>query len=315
MPGIAYPWAMTRDRILDGRLKLRHLTLAVTIADQGSVVGAAKALHVTQPVVSRGLHEVEAILGVALFDRGPRGVTPTIYGEAFLTHANAVLAQLREADSQIELLKRGEIGRVRVGTHLAGSNLLLPRAIARLKREHPRLTVIVREATPDLLQNLLLAGDLDLTIGRLSAEAAPHLRHQLLHLEPIRLVARIDHPVHARSRPTLGMLARYPWIFPLEQTALRAELEETFVTAGVEIPENRIECTSILTMHQILITTDTIAALPQLIATEDDKLRPIEANLASLRRSVGVTLPADRPLSPATQVLLGHLESVAADLG
>ncbi len=315
MPEVAYRDVMTSGRLLDGRLKLRHLTMAVTIAEQGSVVGAAKVLHVTQPVVSRGLHEVEDILGVPLFDRGPRGVTPTIYGDAFITHARAVLAQLQEADSQLELLQRGEIGRVRVGTHLAGSNLLLPRAIARLKQEHPRLTVIVREATPDLLQNLLLAGELDLTIGRLSVEAAPHLRHQWLHLEPIRLVARVGHPVHSRRQPTLATLARYPWIFPLEQTALRAELVEIFVAAGVEIPQNRIECTSILTMHQILVTTDTIAALPELIANEDEQLRPIEANLASLRRSVGVTLPADRPLSPATQVLLGHLEGVAASLG
>lgn len=305
---------MTPERLLDGRLKLRHLTLATTIADQGSVVAAAKALHVTQPVVSRGLHEIEDVLGVLLFDRGPRGVTPTIYGTVFVTHARAVLAQLREAGSQLELLQRGEIGRVRVGTHLAGSNLLLPRAIARLKQEHPRLTVIVREGTPDLLQNLLIAGEIDLTIGRLAAEAAPHLRQELLHLEPIRLVARVGHPVHRERKPSLARLACFPWILPLEQTALRAELEESFVAAGVDIPENRIECTSILTIHELLVSTDTIAALPQLIATEDDKLRPIEANLRSIRRSVGVTLPADRPLSPGTEVLLGHLERVAADL-
>ena len=107
-------------------------------------------MHVTQPVVTRGLREVEEVLGVALFDRGARGVTPTMYGDVFVAHARAVIVQLRQAERQIDLLSRAELGAVTVGTHLAGSNLLLPRAIAALKEEHPRLTVIVREATPDV---------------------------------------------------------------------------------------------------------------------------------------------------------------------
>src|SRR5882724_13388004 len=97
---------MDADRLLDGRLKLRHLVLVATIAEQGSVVRAAERLRVTQPVVTRGLRELEAILGVELFDRGPRGVTPTIYGSAFLTHAQAVLTQVRQAGQHITELRR-----------------------------------------------------------------------------------------------------------------------------------------------------------------------------------------------------------------
>ncbi|MEU8246871.1 LysR substrate-binding domain-containing protein [Nonomuraea sp. NPDC048916] len=302
------------DKLLDGRLKLRHLTLVTGIADQGSVVGAAKALHVTQPVVTRGLHEVEAILGVSLFDRGHRGVTPTIYGESFIEHARAVLAQLRQAGRQLDLLARAELGRVRVGTHLAGSNLLLPRAIASLKSEHPRLTVIVREATPDLLQTALLTGDTDLTIGRLTPSLPQGLAQERLYAEPVRLVARAGHPAHELREPTLGQLAGYPWIFPVSQTELRAELEELFVHEGLPIPADRVECTSILTVRQLLLTTDMIAALPMLIAEDDAHLGVIDTPLPSIRRSVGVTFPADRPLSPATGALLTHLRQEAARL-
>ncbi|WP_246868657.1 LysR family transcriptional regulator [Saccharopolyspora sp. ASAGF58] len=53
------------------------------LARQSSVVGAAAELHITQPVVTRSLHELEDILGVQLFERGPRGITPTVFGEAF----------------------------------------------------------------------------------------------------------------------------------------------------------------------------------------------------------------------------------------
>ena len=305
---------MATHRILDGRLKLRHLGLVASIADRGSVVGAAEAMHVTQPVVTRGLREVEAVLGVALFDRGPRGVTPTIYGDIFIEHARAVLAQLRQAEQQIDLLTNAELGTVTVGTHLAGSNLLLPRAIAALKAQHPRLTVVVREGTPDVLYTALLTGQCDLTVGRLNAKTPAALVQHMLYREPIRLVARLDHPVHELKRPTLSELVDYPWIFPIEETALRSELEDLFSQEGLAIPENRVECTSMLTLRELLLSTDVLAALPMLIARQDDKLAFIETPLRSIRRSVGVTRSADRPLSPAGRALLDHLRQQAVGL-
>lgn len=268
----------------------------------------------TQPVVTRALHEIEAIVGVELFDRLPRGVTPTIFGVAFLGHARAVLAQLRGAADHIDLLRRAEIGSVQVGTHLAGSNLLLPTAIARLKSQHPNLTVIVREATPDLLQNAMLVGDLDLVVGRLAAEAPPQLRQERLLLEPICLVTRHDHPVHEGDTPSLSALTEHPWIIPVEQTALRTELEFAFLSEGASMPRNRVECTSMLTLRHLLLTTNSIAALPLLVAQTDDQLRVIDTPLRGIRRAVGVTFLDDRALTPAAEALVDNLRLSAKEV-
>lgn len=305
---------MASDRILDGRLKLRHLLLVTAIADHGSIMRAAEYLHVTQPVVTRGLHEAEEILGVTLFDRLHRGVAPTVYGDSFIEHARAVLATLRNAADELERLSRADLGLVTVGTHLAGSNLLLPRAIAALKNEHPGLTVVVKEATPDTLQADLLAGEIDLTVGRLTAASTPRLTQERLYLEPICLVARAGHPVHQRRRPALKDLAGLPWVFPVDQTTLRREMEDLFAQEGVPIPANRVECTSMPTLRQLVVTTDVIAALPMLIATQDDQLMILDTALRSIRRSVGVTRAADRPLSSAAAALLHHLRQEAAGL-
>lgn len=304
---------MATDRLLDGRLKIRHLVLVVTIADEGTLVRAAQALHITQPVVTRGLREVEEILGVALFERLPRGVTPTEYGRPFIERARSVLAELRIAGEEVRLLQSGQLGTVTVGTHLAGSNLLLPRAIAGLKAEHPRMTVVVREGTPDTLQQLLLAGDLDLTVGRLSSSVPTRLEQERLHQEPIRLVARAGHPVHDRST-ALADLVAYPWIFPVAQTALRAELEAVFFHEGLPLPADRVECTSMLTLRNLLVSTDVIAALPMFIAVDDRELRILPTALSSIRRSVGVTMPKDRAPSAAAAALLGHLRAEGARL-
>ncbi|ANJ25809.1 LysR substrate-binding domain-containing protein [Agromyces aureus] len=303
---------MSTDRILDGRLKIRHLVLVTAIADEGTLVRAAESLHITQPVVTRGLREVEELLGVPLFERLPRGVVPTQYGRPFIERARSVLAELRIAGEEVRLLQSGQLGTVTVGTHLAGSNLLLPRAIAGLKAEHPKLTVVVREGTPDTLQQLLLSGDLDLTVGRLSPTVPVRLEQERLHQEPIRLVARVGHPVHSGSRTSLADLIAYPWIFPVAQTALRAELEAVFFHEGLPLPADRVECTSMLTLRNLLVSTDVIAALPMFIAVDDGELRILPTPLSSIRRSVGVTLPKDRAPSAAAAALLVHLREEGA---
>lgn len=286
--------------------------LVTAIADEGTLVRAAESLHITQPVVTRGLREVEDLLGVQLFERLPRGVVPTQYGRPFIERARSVLAELRIAGEEVRLLQSGQLGTVTVGTHLAGSNLLLPRAIAGLKAEHPRLTVVVREGTPDTLQQLLLAGDLDLTVGRLSPTVPVRLEQERLHQEPIRLVARAGHPVHTGTRTSLADLIAYPWIFPVAQTALRAELEAVFFHEGLPLPADRVECTSMLTLRNLLVSTDVIAALPMFIAVDDGELRILPTPLSSIRRSVGVTMPKDRAPSAAAAALLVHLREEGA---
>ena len=76
-----------------------------------------------------------------------------------------VIAQLTEAGRHVVELADANRGTVIVGTHLAGSNVLLPGAIARLKVHHPLLTVVVREGTPEQLLTDLEAGRIDLIVG------------------------------------------------------------------------------------------------------------------------------------------------------
>jgi len=301
--------------LLNGRLKLRHLVLVVAIADQGSILRAAEHLRLAQPAVTRSLREVEGVLGVELFTRGPRGVTPTLFGDAFLEHARAVLAELRRAGERIAGLADGEVGTVTIGTLLAGSNVLLPRAIAALKRDRPGIRVIVQEATFDAQVPRLLDGEIDLILGRLNPiDDLRGLRQITLYGEPVRLVARRDHP--ARSRPGLRLadLLGYPWVLPLEQTALRTELEQVFRAEGLALPGDLVECTSVLTVRTLVRDTDMIAALPELVARTDAGIAPLPVPLETVRRQVGVTLPAHRAPTPSARIMLDHLRREAAEL-
>jgi len=89
---------MAPNRHLDQRLKLHHFRAVDAIEAHGSLLKAAAALSVTQPALSKSLHEAEDLLQVKLFDRHPRGVKPTSAGSAVVDVARRVLAQLRRLD-------------------------------------------------------------------------------------------------------------------------------------------------------------------------------------------------------------------------
>ncbi|MEU6083256.1 LysR substrate-binding domain-containing protein [Streptomyces sp. NPDC047108] len=301
--------------LLNGRVKLRHLTLVVAIAEHGAVSHAADHLRIAQPALTRSLRELEHILGVDLFVRGPRGVRPTLYGDAFLEHARAVLAELRRAGERITGLADGEVGTVTIGTLLAGSNVLLPRAIATLKEDRPGITVVVQEAPFDTQIPRLLEGDIDLILGRLNPiDDLPGLRQITLYSEPVRLVVRRGHPARSVDGLALGDLLGFPWVLPLEQTALRHELEQVFHAEGLPLPGNRTECTSITTVRTLLQTTDMIAAIPESLVRTDDELVALPIPLSSVRRSVGITLPARGSLTPSARIMLEHLHTHAAEI-
>lgn len=302
-------------RLLDGRLKLRHLTLVCALDDKGSLVRAAEALHVTQPVLTRSLRELEVILGARLFDRSARGMRPTVIGAAFVGHARAVLGQIRQAGDDVDDLVNARTGSVRVGTHLAGASLLLPKAIAQLKRRSPGVVVTVREATPDVLAEELLSGDLDLIVSRLqTAGIDPRLRTEALYREPIALVTRPGHPAQDLDHPQLADLVRYPWVVPVQQTELRRQLTELLADADLELPVDRVESTSMMITRYLLLDGDAIAVLPRLIAEHDEGLAVLTTPMEPLRQPVGLLLVRDRWTTPAADLLLDELRSVGREI-
>lgn len=319
IPSGALP--LTAHRLLDGRLKLRHLSLVCALADQGTMVRAAEHLHVTQPVLTRNLRELEDLVGIRLFDRGPKGVTPTAVGEAFVGHARAVLGQIVQAGTAIDDLIHARSGRVRVGTHLAGSSLLLPEAISQLKRHSPGITVLVREATPDVLGAELLAGDLDVVVSRLRPTTIdPRLRTEELYREPVALVTRPGHPVQQR-RGTEGwvpqlaeLVADYPWVVPVQQTDLRHQFEDLLAEERLALPTDRVECTSMMIIRHLVAESDAIAVVPSLVAQHDDRMSIVPLRLPALRHPVGLMTVVDRWVTPAADLLLHCLRAVGAGI-
>src|SRR5262249_8574614 len=85
------------DRRIGRRLRLRDLLVLSTVAECGSMAKAAADLGIAQPTVSEVIADLEHTYGVRLFDRGPRGVEPTIYGHALLKRSIAVFDEIKQS--------------------------------------------------------------------------------------------------------------------------------------------------------------------------------------------------------------------------
>lgn len=109
-------------------------------------------------------------------------------------------------------------------------------------------------------------------------------------------------------------LADYPWILPGSETALRRELEDFFARQDLDLPRNRVEATSFLTVRQLLLENDFVAVLPSLIGAEDIRLRPLPVSLEPIGHAVGITTAATRTLSPSTAAVIDCLKLIAKEL-
>jgi DNA-binding transcriptional LysR family regulator len=306
------------ERWIGRKFRLRHLELIAEIYDCRSILKASRRLSLTQPTVTKALQDVESTLGLKLFERSNRGIEPTEYGEIFARHAKVLLAQLRHAAEELENLRVGYSGKVSVGTLLAASASILPDAIVLLKKERPGVAISVIVGTYDILMPSLLAGDLDMVLGRLPAQGRSRaLVYEEFYAEPICVVARRAHPLTRKRRLALRDLANEPWLLPLPETELHRQIERAFIDAGARLPKNVIESVSILTNRVLLRKSDCLGVMPYHVALDDVEhglLAILPVKLKSLEGPVGVIVRAPGDLPPAASALRECLRAAAKDV-
>jgi len=306
------------ERWITRKFRLRHVELIAELYDCRSISKAARRLSLTQPTLTKALRDVERTLGLALFERTNRGLEPTPYGEIFARHAKIVLAQLRHAAEELESLHVGYSGKVTVGTLLAASASILPDAIALLKKERPEVAISVVVGTYDILVPSLLAGDLDMVLGRLPEQGRSRaLVYEEFYAEPVCLVTRRGHPLTSKRRLGLRDLSNEAWLLPLPETSLRRQIERAFLEANVPLPKNVIESVSILTNRVLLRKSDCIGVMPYHVALDDVEhqlLSILPVKLKSIDSPVGAILRAPGALPPAAAAFLEFLRVAAHEV-
>lgn len=298
------------------RLKTRQLLLLVALAEEGNIHRAAQVLNMTQPAASKLLKDLEDVLEVPLFERLPRGMRPTWYGETLIRHARVALASLNQAHDEVEALKAGRFGQVSVGSITAPGLVLLPAAVARVKQEHPSLRVSLQIETSDVLMERLSHGKLDMLVSRLFAQHdKTDLRYEVLAEEPVSAITRPGHPLQGVANLSLRDALNAGWIVPPSGSILRHRFELMFQEVGLEAPVNIIETSALLFTTKMLQQSDMIGVVATDVARYYEShgiVSILPMTLPCQMDAFGIITRTDRLLSPAAKVMLRALKSTAA---
>ncbi len=300
---------------LRARLKTRQLLLLVTLADEGNIHRAAQVLNMTQPAASKLLKDLEDMLEVPLFERLPRGMRATWYGETMIRHARVALTSLNQAHDELEALKSGRFGQVGVGAISAPGMVLLPPAVALVKQEHPSLRITLQIESSDVLLERLSQGKLDMLVSRLFAQHdKTDLRYEVLAEEPVCAIVRPGHPLLSSANLSLRDLAGAGWIISPAGSVLRHRFDLMFQEEGLEVPINMIETASQLFMTKMLQQSDMIGVVSTDVAryyAEHRIIAIVPMELPCHMDAFGIITRTDKLLSPAAKVMLRALKTSA----
>lgn len=298
---------------LDPRLKLRHLRCFLEVARLGGVAKAANALNMSQPAATKTIQELEAILGVPLFDRSRRTLSLTTTGELFRLHAANGMAALWQGVQVAAQVSAVDM--VRIGALPTVSTSILPAALAALTADGIIMPTRVVTGPNAYLIALLRAGELDLVVGRM---ADPHdiagLSFEHLYSELVCAVVRKGHPLAESKAPLLSALADYPWLLPPPDAVIRPTVERYLRAHNVDIADTVIETVSDSFARNYLRATDAVWFISEGVVAPDCRdglLVALPFAMDETRGPVGLTTRVDVTLSPPAVGLMSAIRHSA----
>ncbi|MCY1139073.1 LysR family transcriptional regulator [Actinoplanes sp. Pm04-4] len=187
------------------------------VLETGSLTAASERLGFTQSALSKQIGTLEAAAGVQLLRRGPRGVEPTEAGHRLAARAASILDQYDAAQRELDDLAAPLGGRVALGGFPTTAMRLVPRAIARVRAEHPSVAIDFQESSTPVQIRRLRAGRLDLALLS-SGEGLPEWDLTGVEVEPLPsgpllLAVARQHRLARASEPVpVTELAGEDWI-------------------------------------------------------------------------------------------------------
>jgi len=212
---------------------------------------AAANLHLTPPAVSMQIKELEAQVGLSLFDRHGRQVSLSTAGEYFLVHARRLQANLKEADNAMARFKRLEHGLLTIGI-VSTAKYFVPQMLARFHEEHPGVDVRLRVVgNREELVKLMQAAEVDLSVmGRPPKEIVT--RSEAFAAHPLVFVCPPRHPLLRLGHPPVSALEGHAFIVREQSSGTRNAMEMFFAEHRFE-PRITMEMSSNETIKQAVM--------------------------------------------------------------
>ncbi|MCK8784750.1 LysR family transcriptional regulator [Roseomonas sp. NAR14] len=299
-------------------LTIRHLRLLETLARELSISRCAEVLHTSQSAISRGLAEIEALLGARLFERTTRRVMPTPLGQNLIWHAEQILGQLDRAEADFQALSQGIGSAVDIGIQGGFSPPLLVRAVQLANEQAPKLVIRLRANFAEGLIPDLVRGRYNLVITHLDVRqfANEELVVEVLYQEQIGVLAAPGHPHTRRRRLHWKDLVEDRWAMIPAETSTRRIVERNLLLHAPGRTPIIVEALELHYVVSLVREAGMLTALPLRLARWFDaelgvaRVLPLEGDAAGW--SVCVARLRSRRLSPAETLFLNCLRTACA---
>lgn len=294
------------------QLTLRQIQYFMVAAETGQFSAAAAKAHVTQTAISAAIKELEAALGLRLFDRHhASGVSLTVDGQKFLHHAYSIAAAVNSAVHDPGLIRQDLAGSVRLGaTHSMLGSYVVP-AMARFLGAYPQVELDVVELDRPALERAVRRSEVEVGVVWLAnLESAETLAAVPLTRSRRQLWLCTNHPLLSKREIALADIRDLPYVlYDQDETPRNTAL--FWKRAGFE-PNIRYRVTSIEAVRSLVAQGMAVTVLSDVIyrpfSAEGLRIetRPLLDGLPAIE--IGLIWHAERDLSPAASAFCTFMQ-------
>jgi len=264
-------------------MNLRQLRALSVVAECSlNITHAAKVLHTSQPSVSRHLSSLEQEVGAALFHRtDKRIVGMTEAGAQILRAARRMLQEAQNIERIGKDHSDDGRGELTIGASHSTARYFLPNIVTRFMAKHPGVHLVMRQADPSRIAQLVKAGEIDIAVAPIEADPYPELVTIRCHQHGRIALVPLGHALLRVRRPTLAQLAKYPLITYSREIPAYAQIMGCFKARG--LAPNVVLTASDIDVMKTYVECGLGVALVASLAYDqrkDTRLRPIDISKA-----------------------------------
>jgi len=303
------------EHIASPHVTMSRLRALLAIADSGSYIGASALTGLSLPSLHRAVNDLALSIRRPLVERRGRIVLMSETGVQMARAFRLAKVELEAGLDELEAMRGHETRRITIGAMPLSRARVLPAAVTRFLRRHPRVRISIIEGSRADLVEPLRNGMIDMMIGALREPLVePEFVQQPLFHDHPAVIGRAGHPL-AGSDPGLAALSGFPWITAGQGAPLRDSWERMFALAGYDLPPVPVESGSVMIIRQLLIDSDFLTLLsPEQVSVELEAgwLSVIAPLPVTLGRTIGITTRASWQPTAVQAEFVSDLEQIAA---
>jgi LysR family transcriptional regulator, transcriptional activator of the cysJI operon len=232
--------------MFDFRLKVFY-----TVARRLNFTKAAEELYITQPAVTKHIHEIETYYKIQLFHRNGTKIKLTPAGIALLEHAEQLFNIYRNIEVDLAAINENVKGAIRIGASTTVAQYVLPKYLASFKQKFPDIKIELTTNNTEHIENALIANKIDFGIIE-GQSKRPQLKYTTFLKDEIVLCTRTGNPFIKKPSITLALLKELPLLIREQGSGSQEVIAAALKKAGIKVSQLKIE--------MVLESTESIKA-------------------------------------------------------